>query len=160
MKKYGLTALLIALGLSFLVSGCAGYGKLKYAAPSSSAVTIQDLEKQSQDYEVYYSGRRDDPSAILFVRKGDDRSLVPSDRWSKVKDTKMVTGLMEALKSQPATGEHYPRLWLVLGPDNHVYGYMFTAWNRAVLKVIDQKSLFVYDMPLPPYRAFIGRERD
>ena len=80
-----------------------------------------------------------------------------NDRWSRVEDKLMLAGIMDAMQSQPAAGGYYPRLWLVLGPDNHVYGYMVTAWDRAVMKVMDEKTLYVYDMPLPPYRVKNGK---
>jgi len=41
----------------------------------------------------------------------------------------------------------------VYGPDGHLYGYMFTSWDHAVMRMVDEKTLFVNDIPMPPYLA-------
>ena len=155
MKKYLLGTIL--LGLLFVISGCASYGKLTYVRPSAEAVTIQELKDRWQEYEIYYSGRMDDPSAVLFDQKNDGRTLMVSDRWRRVEDKAMLTGLVIALQNQPAETYNYARMWKVLGPDDFMYGYMLTGWEHAVMKVVDEETMLAYDMPLPPYRAFIEK---
>lgn len=145
--------ILVVLGIVFLFVGCAGYGKLRYARPSAYAVTTQELLDQWQDYEIYLSGRRDDPSAILFGAKNLNQRLVVDERWSRVENEQMLLRAVHAIENQPSFGGYYARLWVVLGPDDHFYGYMLTAWDRALLKMLDEKTLYVYDMPLPRYRV-------
>ena len=42
-----------------------------------------------------------------------------------------------------------------VGPDGHLYGYMYTACH-AVMKEVEDQALFVNDLPLPPYLMFRG----
>ena len=151
MKGYILGFLLT--GYIAFISGCAGYGKLDLISNRGEALTIQELIDRWQEYEIYYSGRVDDPSAVLFERRNQDRKLTVSDRWSKAEDKATVRGLVKDLQIQPPTGGYYPWLRVILGPDNYAYGYMFTAWDHAVMKMIDDKTMYVYDMPLSPYRT-------
>lgn len=44
-----------------------------------------------------------------------------------------------------------PRLWRILGPDDQFYGYLFFAWGHAVIKAVDDKTMYVYDLESPLY---------
>ena len=44
----------------------------------------------------------------------------------------------------------------MLGPDEHLYGYMFTAWDHAVMLIGDDKTMRVLDLPMPPHMAVGG----
>ena len=36
------------------------------------------------------------------------------------------------------------------------YGYVFALWDHVVEKIVDDRTLVVYDLPLPPYLAIDG----
>jgi len=38
-----------------------------------------------------------------------------------------------------------------LGPDDQFYGYLFFAWDYAVIKAVDDKTMYVYDLESPLY---------
>lgn len=155
MKKHT-TLPLAALIIGILVSGCAlnQYGMMRVADRTDS-VTVQALQKNWQDYELHYAGYPGNPSAVLFDRKDDDRGFT-SGRWFKVTSKEMLDDLIDSIQRQVPIGIYSPRLWKVFGPDGHLFGYMFTSWDHAVMKSVDEKTLFVNDLPMPPYLAVGG----
>jgi hypothetical protein len=159
MKKLTVLTIAFVLG-AFLVSGCAGtqYGNLRLPE-KKDAVTIQFLQKNWQNYVVYYAGvDAGVPSAVLFDRKDDDR-VIMTERWFKVKNKELLDDVIDSIQRQLSFAGYYPRLWNIYGPDGHLYGYMFTAWDHATMKSAGEKTLFVYDLPMPPYLA-IGPGND
>jgi hypothetical protein len=160
MRKHALFSVAI-LSAALLVSGCAlnRYGKLSMP-DSADPVTVERLLENWESYEIYYTGlHAGHPSAVLFDRKDDDRNFM-TDRWFKVRDKEMLHDLVDAVQRQLPISGYYPRLWRVLGPDGHLYGYLFTSWDHAVMKSVDEKTLFVNDIPMPPYLAIDGDGRD
>jgi hypothetical protein len=138
----------------FLMSGCAallkGYGKVRLATEYGDHMTIQKLQENWNDYNVYYAGISiSNPAGIMFDPKDDGRELV-SDRWIRVEDGKTVAEIISWIKTY---SQFYPRLHVILGPDNQLYGYVFYAWgyDYVVAKVIDDKTLYVYDLESPNY---------
>lgn len=159
MKKINLLIGAFVL-VAFLASGCAGtqYGKLRLPE-KTDAVTIQGLQKNWQDYEVYYAGvHAAHPSAVMFDRRDDDR-VIMTERWFKMKDKELLDDVIDSIQRQLSFAGYYPRLWKIIGPEGHLYGYMFTSWDHATMKAADEKSLFVNDLPMPPYIA-IGPGHD
>jgi len=157
VKKYIYPAIIVPL-LVFLMSGCTwvkGYGKLRIQSGPGKKVTIRELEDNWYDYTIYYAGYYDGlstkhPSAVMFDPKNDKAALV-GDRWTKVQDQVTLSGLISSIQSHRAM--YYPRLWRILAPDDQFYGYLFSAWDRVpvVIKVVDDKTMWVSDLPLPPY---------
>jgi len=153
MKRY-ITLPLFLLLSWVLASGCAlrGYGKLQ-AVGKTEAFTVQNLKERWHDYEVHYAGvHAAHPSAVMFDRKDDDRIIV-ADRWFKVQNKELLDELVYHIQGQLPYVGYYPRLWRIYGPDGHLYGYMFTSWDHAVMRMVDEKTLFVNDIPMPPYLA-------
>lgn len=149
-KNYLFMPCIIVL-TGFLISGCvlARYGKLQ-TPERLDAVTIETLLNSWEDYEIHYAGLNSNhPSAVLFDKKGDDRGYL-TERWFRVTDKDMLDRLVDSIQRQMSVGGYYPRLWKVVGPHSHFYGYMFTSWDHVLLKVVDDKTLFVGDLPLPP----------
>jgi hypothetical protein len=157
MSQYSVFPLSILLA-GLLVSGCAlnQYGSLQMVK-RTDAVTVEALQNHWEDYEIHYSGvHAGHPSAVLFDRKDDDRGFV-SERWFKVTDKDLLDDLVDLIKRQLPIGVFYPRLFNVIGPDGHLYGYMFTSWDHAVMRAVDEKTLFVNELPMPPYLAIDGK---
>jgi hypothetical protein len=155
-KLLSLTCTAFLIGL--LASGCAlsNYGSLRLPH-KSDAVTISSLQGNWQDYEIHYAGiHAGHPSAVLFDRKDDGREIV-TERWSRVKTKETLDDLVDSIERQLLIAAYYPRLWKIIGPDGHIYGYMFTAWDHAVMRAVDENTLIVNDLPLPPYLKFSGK---
>ena len=149
MKKGVVVVLLISLFV--VVAGCASYGKLKLESGPGATMTIQQLKENWQNYHILATGVEPGfPTAVIFDRKDDSREVI-GDRWWELRDYKSVSDTIDWIAAQI---DDYPRLWEMLGPDNHLYGYMFTPWESAVLNVGDDKNMRVLDIPMPPFMAY------
>ncbi len=154
VKRY-LYSAIVAIFVAFLISGCAlftGYGKLMVQR-GPEKVTIQKLQENWRDYNVYYAGYHGKlstahPSAVMFDPKNDDRTLV-GPKWTKVEDEETLSDLVSSILSHKAT--YPPWVWRILGPDDQSFGYLFTAWSHVPLKVIDDKTMRISNLPRPPY---------
>jgi hypothetical protein len=154
--KERLTAFLVLVGLVFALSGCVPYTGARSQMIYGNRVTVQSLVKDWQNYNIYFTGHgRGHPSAVLFEPKDDGRAIV-ADRWWKVDQYEMLTDLVDSIQRQLPIAYYYPKLLELVGPDNHRYGYVFTSWDHVVVKLVDERTLVVFDLPLPPYLAIDG----
>jgi hypothetical protein len=154
MKKSALLVSLLSLFL--MVAGCASYGKLRLQSGPGEIMTTQQLKESWQKYNILAAGVEPNvPSAILFDRKDDSREII-GERWWELKDYKMVSDTVGWIETQQPVGSYYPRLWRILGPDDHLYGYMLTAWDHAVMLIGDNNTMKVLDLPVPPFLAVSG----
>ena len=148
MKTYSLIILLFFSLLAYL-PGCVGlgpYGKLRITVGKGQNVTIEELEETWRNYHVYYAGVRiASPSAVVFDIRGDDRTITYHEWWTEVRDGEDLSDLIKGLRLD----EYPPRLWQVSGPENQLYGYMYTARTHALIKVVDPKTLWIDEMTLP-----------
>ncbi len=140
-----------AIAAVFLI-GCSSYGQFRYQGKNAGDVTIETLVERWADYHIYYSGYGvDNATGILFDPKNDTKTLNPSSRWVMVEDQKTAEDLVAWLKSQ-AESRYYPGLFTVTGNAGLVYGYLYSGWDsRAVAKVVDDNTLFVFDLDEPPH---------
>jgi hypothetical protein len=120
------------------------------------------LEKNWRDYTVYYRGVHAGlASGVLFDPKGDDRTLADTrkpwestgGRWVEVTKNeeanteKEIARLINAIRVQ-RWGQFYARLYRIMGPDGDFYGYLYTAWNRAVISSDNGTfTVLIYDDP-------------
>jgi len=151
MMKHGV---LVGVMTSLLiVGGCGSYGKLKRQSGPGETMTTRQLKENWPQYNVLATGvELNVPSAILFDRKGDGREII-GERWWTLTQEKDVHETIDRIESQPLLGPFYPRLWEMLGPDGRFYGYLFTAWDHAVMTVGDDQTMRVLDLPMPPFLA-------
>lgn len=151
-------AVLVAAGSLLALSGCAVYTGAHSQMVYGNRVTVQGLVEDRQNYNVYFTGHgRGHPSAVLFEPKDDGRAIIV-DRWWRVEQYEILADLVDSVQRQLPIGFYYPRLLELGGPDNYPYGYVFTSWDHVPLRLIDERTMFVYDMPLPPYLAIDGRD--
>jgi hypothetical protein len=144
------------MGLFFVVAGCGSYGKLRLQHGPGETMTIQQLKENWEKYRILATGVEPNvPSAIIFDRKEDGREII-GERWWDLKDYRAVEETMGWIEAHGSVASYYPRLWKILGPDNHLYGYMFTAWDHAVMTIGDDKTMSVQDLPVPPFLATNG----
>jgi hypothetical protein len=154
MKKNAVFVSLISL--FFIVAGCGSYGKLRLQSGPGETVTTQQLKENWEKYHILATGvEANVPSAIIFDWKDDGREII-GERWWELKDYKSVSETIDRIEAQVSTGGYYPRLWKILGPDEHLYGYMFTAWDHAVMLIGDDKTMRAMDLPMPPFLAVNG----
>ena len=156
-KKY-LNAILLILISIILLIGCNNYAKLVYEDKYKAELSINNIIENWDDYYIYYSGYDvDNVAGVLFDPKGDDKTLTPTDRWIRVESKDTVSELMEWINLYDYPG-YSPRLFKVLGPDDNLYGYVYTGWHRVVAKVVDEKTMLVFDLPDPPHYYGPGSE--
>jgi hypothetical protein len=144
------SVLLIALIISSCASWSNNYGRLRIIPKSQNEVTIQDLIDKWDDYNIYYSDHYDgfnvrSPLGIMFDPKNNDTTLV-GDRWKKVSDQKT---LIEMTKWIYPTTQHKPWLNEISGPDGRFYGYLYYSYGFATLKVVDDKTMYVFNLDEP-----------
>ena len=149
METKRVVPLVMGVLFAFSVLGCASYGNLSYIEPGpGEKVTLSSLVDRSQDYNVYV-GTLD--SALMFAFKDRKRHIAPASYWDTVEGKKELEKIATEISSQPSVGIYYPRLWKILGPDGHLYGYMYTAWDHVDMSKVNKNTLFVDDMRPPPY---------
>lgn len=132
-----------------LMYGCAGYGKFVRQSSPGERITIQELQKDLNDYTIYYSGLSETrPRGIMFDPQHDNRELV-GDRWVKVEDQETLSKLVGWMQFST---RGYPEIYRILGPDNAFYGYLYChSRHDAVAKALDDRRMYVYD--LTPYHG-------
>jgi hypothetical protein len=137
------TAVSMMLVTLLVIFGCATYGKIR---PMGQELTIEMLTTNWQNYDVYWTGLSEmKPTAILFDPKNDERTLAfERDNWSKVKNE---DALSMVVGGSQANWVFYPVLYRLLGPDDGLYGYIYTGYWSVVTKPVDQKTLWVYNLP-------------
>lgn len=141
----------------FFISGCAlhtSYGKIRPQPRHGERVTIQELQKNWEDYTIHYAGLSVAAVAgIMFDPKNDNRTLT-GNRWTKVEDQETLAELIGWMKAY--TG-YYPEVLEIRGPDNDLYGYLFYPGYQSfsphppVVKVVNDTTMYMYDLESPIY---------
>lgn len=159
IKKHIYLALIGFLSI-ILLTGCSGYGTLRYHSESGENISIEDLIANSNNYHIYYSGyAENNSSGIMFDPKNDTKTLSPSRRWIKIEGRERVSEVVSWIMIYDNPG-NAPALRSIHGPGGQLYGYLFTGWYHAVFKVVDEKTLFAYDLPQPPHYYYGPSERE
>ncbi len=144
---YASALMLLLLGSA----GCLGlekYGSIR-AARGPYANDIQNLVSHWEQYHIYYAGLSyKSPSAIIFNPKEGNKRIV-SSKWMPVTDHTVVTTIVKWLDSYI---NYPPDLSVILGPGGDFFGYVYTsAVEQVVVREIEPNTLFVEDIPLPPF---------
>ena len=143
MKKNLALVIIFFFFLGFL-SGCSWnqeYGKLWVGPASKERLTPNQLYEQWENYHIYYAGVSiSQPTAILFDPKDDKRKIETHEYWAPVKKREELWDLIGHIQTSQY---QYPVMKSILGPGNAFYGYLYTNWTHVVLKVIDQKTLWI-----------------
>ena len=151
MEKYRFLSVFL---IAFIISGCApwskDYGKTKMIYKSQNKMTIKDLIEKWKDYDIYYSDVYDgyNPRAalgIMFDPKHNETKLV-GNRWKKVKDQKDLIEMTQWIHSNT---QYEPWLSEILGPDGKFYGYIYYSYGFVTLKVVDDKTMYVFNLEAP-----------
>jgi len=157
IKKYRFISVFL---IAFIIYSCASwqknYGKLRILPESRNESTIQNLIDKWNDYNIYYSDIFEgyNPRAalgIMFDPKNNETTLA-GDRWKKVKDQK---DLIEMTKWIYSNTQYEPWLNEILGPDGKFYGYLYYSYGFVKLKVVDDKTMYVFNLEEPGEKAFL-----
>ncbi len=146
----------LCVALLCLMTGCVGlkdYGRLDAA---TSKISVNELIENWQNYDIYYAGLSvDNPSGVIFDTKIEGRRIT-SDKWIPVTEKSVVITLVKWLR---ADINYPPVLWRIMGPgpEGKFFGYLYSYWDNLVIKAIDDKTLWVDDLPLPPFDHGPGR---
>lgn len=133
----------------FFICGCSNFGKLRRQSKYDDGVDLDYLINNLSDYDIYYSGYSlEHSSGILFDPKYDGDTIKVSDAWKKIEGRQTVSTVVTWV-SIPDTF-YVPTLYRILGPDDKFFGYMFTGWSFADIKVINPETLFVYELDVSP----------
>lgn len=133
-----------------MISGCMAwserYGKIRYLTSDDDEITIHTLIENWEDYHIYYAGLGVRlPLGIMFDPKDNDTMLV-GDRWKKVENKQT---LMEIARWIYPNTQYDPKLSRILGPDDRFYGYLYHSYGSVVLKLIDDRKIYVYNLEEP-----------
>lgn len=144
------TLIVVILVPVFLLSGCtllSRYGSLSPESGFNSGITIDTLRKDWNDFHVSYAGMSlDNATGILFDPIHDDKKIM-GNSWKEVTHREELSKLIfwiDARNTDPR-----PRLSRILDAKGDHFGYIYSPLSHATLKVIDEKTLYVYDMEIP-----------
>jgi len=140
---------LLSITLVLFMFGCASRGKIKPQPLGKEAMTIQDLQKNWNEYDISYAGSTARPIGIIFDTRNDNKRIV-GDIWIKVEDQETLSRLTGTI---PGKASLYT---ITGGKDKYLYGYFaYTNFSshtyrgtagyshNAVAKVIDENTLQV-----------------
>jgi hypothetical protein len=143
-------------------------GTIELASGGEQPMDVETLQKYWRDYRVYYAGvDLGTASAVLFDPIDDDRILAGTrkawedgdQRWVEIRKNKdantetEIERVINAIRGQKYA-QFYPRLYRIIGSDDSLYGYLFTTWNRAVVRGEDG-TFSVQVKPVPPAMEYV-----
>lgn len=123
---------------------CSGFGKLDLELGPLKSMNVERLIRDWRGYNISYAAwPADYPVSILFDPKNDSRTLL-TDSWIEIKDRDRLLRILDRLESR-----YNPRLYRILGQDDQFYGYLYSGRNNAYVKVVNRKTLRVYEIYMP-----------
>lgn len=143
---------LVTLGLVavFVLAmwGCSQWGGLRLQPQGKGKATPEELARNWKEYNVYFTGIAvEKPSALIFDPKGDNKNLEVHPWWAKVEDQETI---LEVIKWMEFRRDFDPVVWRIIGPNGDFYGYMYTAWTHARVKVLGENTVWVDQLAMPP----------
>jgi hypothetical protein len=105
-------------------------------------MTVETLVNNWQNYDVYYLGNPGYPVSVLFDPKDDGKIIKVAPRWERVTSQANASRMVGIIGSH-GYGVNIPRLWKLVGPDDSVFGYVYTTATRLSINVADPNTMFV-----------------
>ncbi|MFC1863189.1 hypothetical protein ACFL1Z_04465 [Thermodesulfobacteriota bacterium] len=155
MRKTECTYIVFLLIVISMVtcSGCASGKRGKLVREGSSAVTVDQLVADWQDYNVYWYGTNFSwVRGILFDPK-DDEMVLTAEKWERIDDEETFNKIMtQDLNIRQRTG----RFYRVLGPEDQFFGYLVVTRDHPspITQMIDEKTLNVWPIHQAPRDAW------
>ena len=85
---------------------------------------------------------------MLLDPKDDNRALV-ADYWTRVEDHRAVTDFL-AMSGSKGTRFYHAGIYEIRDPENRFFGYLISPKQHLITRVVDDKTIRVYDFPAPP----------
>lgn len=141
----------VTIVLMLLLTGCAPLFNAAppLVSPSSIGheITLADLKSDLQSYDIYYSARIYNPSAILFIPHGNRDTVVPDRKWRPVQDRERLEDLLRRIRDRNWT---YPQAGLraLLAPptpegSREFLAYIYTAGSTAARPLPEKPGAFI-----------------
>jgi heme/copper-type cytochrome/quinol oxidase subunit 2 len=145
-RKKWINLLVPEIVLFILISGCATqmekFGEVLPQPKGEKQMTIEMLQENWQDYFIYQDGPLGGvPIAIMFDPRNDDKTLA-THRWDEIKDKKSLSDAIGWIK----TKAEIPHVMRIMGPNDQIFGYVYTYNESIPLHVINDKKIFVDDI--------------
>ena len=129
------------------IIGCSGtYAHLKTQSESDSKVTLQELDDNWSDYDIWFKF-----TVIVFDPKNDDNKILVGSNWGTVKNQKAWAEIVE--ESTTPDGDFAP-LWAnyamtgvreIWGPNKQFYGYVVHQLQDLVsAMVVDENTVRLF----------------
>ena len=151
-KKYMFFLAAACLLLAFLLSSCVTFksaGLFMAPGQTGRTITLDQLEANADNYDIYYTGISwDMPAAIFFDPKGDDARIV-GKFWVKVQKGENLHEMISFIKGFI---NFEPRLYAIVGPRHRVFGYILTATYPIQGKMLNDNTVYIYNINSPLYR--------
>jgi hypothetical protein len=115
---------------------------------------MNTLQANFESYEVYYSAKLHNPSAILFIPKQSEYTLTLHWDWQSVEDKKLLKRMQDTID------EIYPRLSAILTPTPQESGrrellaYIYTPSYASLRPTDKPKTYFLRTIPELPHPDF------
>ena len=143
-------AVIASLIIGFMM-GCSGnYGKIRYQTGTEDKITLAELKDNWDEYDTYYSRSSNRwAAAIMFDPKNNGTKLT-GDSWIKIKNQEVLSVSIREIQLYYRNA----RVKIIEGPDNHVFGYMYTSYLQIPVSVVDERTLYVgspQDFASAPY---------
>ncbi len=128
-----------------LTVGCSGpKGNIRKQTGNEDRVTLAELRDTWDDYDIYYSMRGIRwAGAIMFDPKNNNTTLT-GESWFKIESQE---ALDEKIREVQVLYD-YRKVFLIVGTDNQVFGYMFYPYHlRVPVEIVDEQTLYVGSLP-------------
>jgi len=115
---------------------------------SEEKISLQKLEKNWQDYTIYYAGLSVGTVAGIMFDPKNDGKVLTGDNWIKIENEETLSTLIEWIQTYI---QFDPRLWRIMGSNDQFYGYLYCACSQVIIRSVDDTTMYVYDLESPLY---------
>ena len=139
---YSLLGMTLLLLTTQCVSQMSNEGQVVPQLRDEKQMTIQMLEDNWQDYIIHSDGPTGGiPIAVIFDPKNDDKTIATYE-WTLITDKQALLAAVGWIQSRPA----YPKVNRIMGPNDQLFGYVYTYNENIPMNVINDKKIFVDEL--------------
>ena len=128
-----------------LIAGCSGpNGNIRKQTDNEDKVTLAELRDNWDDYDISYSMRGNRWAGGIMFDPKDNNTRLTGDSWFIIESQEALDEKIIEVR----TLYDYRRVFLIVGADNQVYGYMFYPYHlRVPVEIVDEQTLYVGSLP-------------
>ena len=128
-----------------MIAGCSGpNGNIRKQTDNENKVTLAELRDSWEDYDIYYSMRGIRWAGAIMFDPKNNNTTITGDSWFKIESQE---ALDEKIKEVRVFYD-YRRVFLIVGEDDQVYGYMFYPYYlRLPVEIVDEQTLYLGSLP-------------